>query len=220
MPLEDETVLVAQAQTKGRGQMQNVWHSEAGKSLTFSIYKRFEHVYASSQFAISMSVSLAIKDALECLEIPNVTIKWPNDIMAGDKKCGGILIENELRGEIIKASIIGIGLNVNEATFNALPNATSLHIETQSIFDINQVLSLIAEKVLAYLINMKHISTEKIKHQYESELYLKGVTKLYKTPNDSFFQGKITGVLLTGELCIEREDGSVAFYNNKEVVFL
>lgn len=217
--IEDETVLVTDHQKKGRGQLQNKWHSQPGKSLTFSVYKCFEDLFVGSQFVISMVVSLAVKHFLNDLGVPAVQIKWPNDIMAGGKKCGGILIENELRGDTLQASIIGIGLNVNEKTFQNLPNATSLYLETNVMFDLALLLSKLSKAIIDNLNNMNKVPLDAVKIKYEEDLYLLGVSKVFKTPQGTFFQGKITGILYTGELCVVREDGDVILYNNKEIIY-
>lgn len=217
--IEDETVLVTDHQKKGRGQLQNKWHSQPGKSLTFSVYKRFEDLFVGSQFVISMVVSLAVKHFLNDLGVPAVQIKWPNDIMAGGKKCGGILIENELRGDTLQASIIGIGLNVNEKTFQNLPNATSLYLETNVMFDLALLLSKLSKAIIDNLNNMNKVPLDAVKIKYEEDLYLLGVSKVFKTSQGTFFQGKITGILYTGELCVVREDGDVILYNNKEIIY-
>src|SRR5690606_16212159 len=129
MQIADWTVVISEDQKKGRGQMGNTWLSRRGQSLTFSVFKRFKGVSGEKQFAISMATSLAIIEALNDMGIPKMAIKWPNDILSGNKKVAGILIENVLEGAYVKHSIIGIGINVNEAVFPNLPQASSLHLE-------------------------------------------------------------------------------------------
>jgi len=124
--LPDDTIVVATEQKKGRGQRNATWQSKSGKSLTFSVFKRLNGILPQEQFVISMAVSVAVVNYLIKLTDRGLQIKWPNDIMADVKKCGGILIENQMRGDSIKSTIIGIGINVNNKDFKNLPQATSL----------------------------------------------------------------------------------------------
>ncbi|MBA3987049.1 MAG: biotin--[acetyl-CoA-carboxylase] ligase, partial [Flavobacteriales bacterium] len=83
---QEEILVVTHNQTKGRGQMGNVWHSQNGKSLTFSVLKDVFKLEIHNQFYISMAVSLAIKMVLDSYKISDVKIKWPNDILSSNKK--------------------------------------------------------------------------------------------------------------------------------------
>ena len=115
--LEDYTVVIAENQFAGRGQRGNSWVSEPGKNLTFSFLKRNLTLNPQNHFILNMGVSLALHDALSAIGVPGLTIKWPNDIMSGNSKICGILIENLISGAQIRHSIIGIGLNVNQTNF-------------------------------------------------------------------------------------------------------
>ena len=137
--LDDFTVVVCEHQTKGRGQQGNIWMSERGKNLIFSVLKYIEKVKTNNAFALNAVVSLAVYETLRTFKIPQVSVKWPNDIMSGNKKICGILIENTLKGNDLKKSIIGIGLNVNQEVFSELPHASSLKCETGLEFDLELI---------------------------------------------------------------------------------
>ena len=123
---EEGTLVIADFQTGGRGQMGNSWFSSKGDNLLFSLLVYPAQVKANEQFIISRIASLAIKNTLD-LFIDDIRIKWPNDIYWQDKKIAGILIENDLQGDVIDNSVIGIGLNINQEKFPAeLPNLVSL----------------------------------------------------------------------------------------------
>jgi len=120
------TVVVAKHQTAGRGQMGTLWVSEANKNLTFSFLIKFNSFKSTSQFYLSMAVSLGVLLAVNAVVKSSFFIKWPNDILADKDKVAGILIENTLRGNFIKQSVIGIGLNVNQKNFSkSIGNVTS-----------------------------------------------------------------------------------------------
>ena len=98
--VENFTVVTAENQTKGKGQMGAVWNSEIGKNLIMSVLIKDFLFNSKDVFNLNIAVSLAVIKSLERLEIPNLSIKWPNDIMSGDKKIGGILIENSFKSNI------------------------------------------------------------------------------------------------------------------------
>ena len=111
--LSSGSIVMADFQTAGRGQRGNSWESKAGKNLTFSILFRPTDVPANMPFVISEMTSLSVKYTLDKY-IPDISVKWPNDIYHKDKKIVGMLIENTILKEKISLSIIGIGINVNQ----------------------------------------------------------------------------------------------------------
>jgi len=93
-PVNEGTVIMAESQTAGRGQQQNRWHSEPFKNLTFSLLLQPKFLSLQQQFELTRAVSLGVITALQQATGANIQVKWPNDIYYGDKKLGGILIEN------------------------------------------------------------------------------------------------------------------------------
>ena len=124
--LAEGSVAVADFQTAGRGQVGNKWESERGRNLTFSVIVYPEHLPANRQFLISQISALSVKETLDYY-VDEVTVKWPNDIYWCDKKICGMLIENELAGNRMFDSIVGIGINLNQWEFRGdAPNPVSL----------------------------------------------------------------------------------------------
>ena len=123
------SIVAAREQTAGRGQGDHTWFASPGKNLTFSVLYRFAGAFAlAAQDAILITqvTTLALRDYLLEHQV-ETRIKWPNDIWVGDRKVCGILIENTLEGSVIRESIVGIGLNLNETDWPAeLPNPVSL----------------------------------------------------------------------------------------------
>ena len=217
MQIADGTVVISEDQQKGRGQMGNAWLSRKEQSLTFSIFKRFKGVSAEKQFAISMVTSLAITEALNGMGIPKMTIKWPNDILSGNKKVAGILIENVLEGAYVKHSIIGIGINVNEVVFPNLPQASSLHLETGIQFQLEAVFDSVLKVLLQQL---KTLSTEgysQLRNSYENKMFRKEAISVFENTEGVRFNGKIKGISEIGELLIETETGALQKFRLKEV---
>jgi len=218
--VNDYTVVVANEQIKGRGQMGTVWVSDPGKNLTFSISKSFDDFYAANQFVISMCVSLAIYDFLKQLQVPNLTIKWPNDILSGNLKIAGILIENILLGSKIQVSVIGIGLNVNQMVFEGLPNVSSLKLLFGCTFNLDDLLTSFIRVFKNYF--DKEIQNSKIELQslYENVLFRKNKPSTFKNMDGELFMGFIKGVTQQGKLLITLEDNIVAEFDLKEVQLL
>ena len=127
--LDNLSIIAAREQTAGRGQGAHTWFSSPGKNLTFSILYRFGGKYAlaaSDAILITQVTTLAIRDYLLGHGV-RARIKWPNDIWVEDRKICGILIENTLESGMVRESIVGIGLNLNETGWPPeLPNPVSL----------------------------------------------------------------------------------------------
>ena len=141
-----DNVVVTDFQTSGKGLGKNVWKSETGKNLLFSIGLDMSFLKAEDQFLLTQMVSVAMINVLKnFLPEENLFIKWPNDIYFNNKKIAGILIKNEIKGIMLGTSIIGIGLNVNQTTFDEnLPNPISMKMITGKDYDLEEILLAIS----------------------------------------------------------------------------
>ena len=137
-----DNIVVADFQTSGKGQGSNVWQSEDGMNLLFSIALDMSFLKAENQFLLTQMVSVAMIDVLKkYLPEESLFIKWPNDIYFNDKKIAGVLIKNEIKGMMLGTSIIGIGLNVNQTYFDkSLPNPISMKMITGKDYDLERLL--------------------------------------------------------------------------------
>lgn len=218
--LEDGTVVITNSQTEGRGQMGSGWQSKTGLSLTFSVFKRFSELGISDQSSINFAASLGLKKALQKLQVPEVDIKWPNDIMSYQKKLCGVLVENQLQGDKILTSVIGVGLNVNETEFQELPLATSMKLVSGNTFILDEVLQIVSEAILNELSCIDNSEVSSVKERYESDLFRKDKVSTFQTPDGNCFNGIIRGVSNAGELLLEIEDESVKNYEVKQIKML
>jgi BirA family biotin operon repressor/biotin-[acetyl-CoA-carboxylase] ligase len=132
-------VLVAEEQTAGRGRMGRSWVSQPGAALTFSVLLRPVTVPASRRGWLPLLAGVAVATAVRSVASVTVTLKWPNDVLAGDRKLAGILAEQSGSGSGSgDALVIGIGLNVATPP-DALPvspsglRATSLLVEGATV---------------------------------------------------------------------------------------
>jgi BirA family biotin operon repressor/biotin-[acetyl-CoA-carboxylase] ligase len=216
----DSTVVVAKKQLKGRGQMGAVWESENGKNLTFSVLKSFDLLNVEHQFNLNLMVSLAICDVLNQFSLPDVRVKWPNDILSGSSKICGILIENILKGQLVQHSIIGIGLNVNQTSFGDLGNAASLKMISGRTFDLDELLQMILERIRIRFLNIQEKTVNQLLPEYEQYLFRKDKPSTFKDAEGVMFMGFIRGVSDTGKLVLELEDRVFKEFGLKEVSLL
>ena len=219
--LENFTVVVTQKQTKGRGQQKNEWLSEPYKNLTFSVFTSLKDVKIIHKKYLNFAISLAIYRVLCDKNIPKISIKWPNDLMAANKKICGILIENTFFGDQIKSTIIGIGLNVNQEKFPAsLRNVTSLKLATLKETDLNALLHEILAELQSNLKLLESKDFHLLEEQYLNVLYKKNIPTMFKTSDDEIFMGIISGISDQGNLQIQLEDDSIKEFGIKEVSML
>ena len=218
--VKDLSCIWALSQTQGRGQQGAKWISEPGKNLTFSVLKKFENLPSEYHFLLNMEVSLAIFRALKKLYIPDLAVKWANDILSSKKKICGILIENTLHKEQISSSIIGIGLNVNQVFFNDLPNVSSLQKIMGHPFDLEEVLLLICQELEVSLKSLSPTRFESMLDEYHTHLFRKDKPSTFEYPNGERFMGYIRGVSHNGQLQIEQEDALMSSFSLKEIKLL
>lgn len=193
------TAIMAHFQTNGRGQRATSWQSEGGKNLTFSFALPLNDFDSRAYFSISRAISLGISRTIRCLVEADVRIKWPNDILANQKKIAGVLIETK-SGEN-QAAVCGIGLNVNQTAFPNLPHVGSLKLLSGKAFDVRKVLDQLLENLNSEWEMLHQGDFRNQQSRYESELY--GLNKSHSfEENGSIFQGEITGTTADGRLRI------------------
>lgn len=219
-PLIEGTVIMAENQFAGRGQQQNTWLAEPGKNLTFSLLLKPNFLPITAQFDLIRAVSLGVFDAMEPLLGDKLKIKWPNDIYYGDKKLGGMLIENLVQAGQIKSSVIGIGVNVNQERFaDGLSNAISLKQILQQDYDLKTLLSDICSHIEAWYLNLKAGKIAIVRKTYLSRLYWLNEKRRFKT-GDSVFFGTIKHVRDNGLLVIRNNNDQELEFSLKEIQFV
>ena len=214
--LDDYTVVWADYQHSGRGQRERSWQSDRGKNLIVSILKRHERLSASQQFNVSRAVALAIIQMLKALNIPDLSIKWPNDILSGNRKICGILIENSLQGKMLNHSIIGIGLNVNQSRFEDLPYAGSLFQISGTTYDRDVLIYQLLAALKKELAVADNKGLSKQKEQYLSCLYQRGQTVSFEHASTNFM-ARVEGVTDAGELELLRDSGDTERFAKGEI---
>ena len=207
-------------QYKGKGQRGNKWMSEPGKNLAFSIKIYPKNIDIKDQFKINVIFSLLILNTLKALQIPDIKIKFPNDIMSGNKKICGILIELKLKGSEIDNIIIGFGLNVNQENFGELTNASSLKLISNLNYDLDVISNLFIQNLTRHnylnkLFNL-NLGFDKTLEHYNQNLYGLNSNSIFQK-NKSRFTGKIKSITSIGGINILKKDGRVQTYNFDEI---
>lgn len=209
--------IVAENQTKGRGQRGAGWVSNPGENLTFSIIYPEIKLKIDLQFAISAAVSVAVVESLSSFDVSDLQVKWPNDIMAGNFKIGGVLIENILKNNKIAASVIGIGLNVNQEFFKDLPKASSLKKITGKTYDLQKVLEKILDAIENKITEISRPSHNRILEEYEEKMFRRNKVSTFQLPDGKYFTGIIRGITTAGKLILEKENADFKTFDLKEL---
>jgi BirA family biotin operon repressor/biotin-[acetyl-CoA-carboxylase] ligase len=217
--IPEGTVVYTGFQTAGKGQVGNKWESEMGKNLLFSIILYPGSVSPDDQFVISMTISLGISDLIDKY-YSGCRIKWPNDIILNDRKVAGILIENSLSGSLIKSSVAGIGLNVNQENFpENIPNPGSLKQITGVEYDLKVLLKELLHTLDKRYKTMLYGDRNIIRQEYVSKLYRLNEWHSYRSAG-SVFKGRITDISDKGLLMIENPEGKIMTFSFKELDYL
>lgn len=227
--LASGTVIAAREQTAGRGQRGNTWFSEPGKNLTFSIVLKFgegglEPLAASQAMWLNYVISVAVVDFLQSHAIW-CKVKWPNDVYVGQKKICGVLIENALAGEQLAASVIGVGININQKEFPQLANATSLWSLTGKTHPVKKCLEQVLERFESRLDGLYDpVEQRGLFAAYSGYLFNKDTQAHYHDLlTDHEYTGIIQGVAPDGRLCIqdlEAPGKPLRYYRFKEVSYI
>ena len=214
--LENFTTVMTENQTKGKGQMGAKWVSEPSKNLICSIFLK-DFLNDSNQiFNLNRAVSLSVFLALEKYNLPQLAIKWPNDIMSDSKKIGGILIENTIKSDGKINSVIGIGLNVNQLNFELLPKASSMAKIMAKEFDKEFILKDIISHLKTIVLEN---NSANLHLTYVKKLFKKGIPMPFETKKGKFM-GSIQNVNEMGLLEVLLEDDSIELFDLKEIQML
>ena len=218
--LQNFTVVTANNQTNGKGQMGAEWISESGKNLIVSILIKDLLNNIDQIFDLNIAIALSIYEVLDFNNIPELSIKWPNDILSGNKKIAGILIENTIKSDKSIASIIGFGLNVNQVDFENLEKASSLKNICNKSFDKDAILD---EILIAFEKNINFIKNNNqnlLWEKYQQLIFKKSVLMPFEDSNKIRFMGIIQEVTSSGKLRILLENDVIQDFGIKELTML
>lgn len=225
--LAEGSVVIADAQTAGKGQRGARWITSPGKNFTFSFVLRPTFLAASEQFLLSQAMALGV-----IRFVSNYTnqaqIKWPNDLYVNQLKLGGILIENAWQGARLSHTVVGIGLNINQIEFKVEQltkagdsglRATSLRLETGESFELTSLLPDLLLALEQSYLRLRAGYYEQIRRDYHAALLGLGENRLFRE-NGEIFEGAVEGVTTSGKLCIQKKNGLRKEYDIREVEWL
>lgn len=209
--------IVAQTQTAGKGQRNKQWIEDPGSSLLMSLIIKPDCAL-EEQPAFNAYVAVTIAEVLMQLhEHWQVFIKWPNDLIIGDKKAGGILIENVIRGSHWSHSIIGVGINLYQRSFpQDLSHATSLQIAGGQSFAYHEVFEAIRTELLSNLSQPMNLPA--VMDRYNSYLYRKGMLQSFVIGDDTL-TFTIEEVDVHGQLVITTDEGETRAFQHGSLLW-
>ncbi|MDX5346390.1 MAG: biotin--[acetyl-CoA-carboxylase] ligase [Hymenobacteraceae bacterium] len=210
-------VVLAAAQSNGRGQRGNSWESEPDKNITLSVILSPGFLPASQQFYLNIAVSLAVLDLLQAHVPGPVFIKWPNDLYVQDKKIGGILIENSVAGYFLQHAIVGIGLNINQISYQN-ERAVSLAGLTGKQYQLPRLVEQLLEHLEKRYLELRSGKQAKQKYEYLQHLYRYQVEHPYLVDGQVVY-GQIVGIDEAGKLAVQIA-GAMRYFDLKEIKFL
>ena len=217
--LENFTVVTAENQTNGKGQMGAVWNSEVGKNLIMSILVKDYLEDINTIFNLNIAIAMAVITTLKKNTIPDLSIKWPNDILSANKKIGGILIENSIKSDGTILSVVGLGLNVNQTNFEGLPKASSLAVIAGHEFDKEMLLFEIVANIEKNIAESKY-NLNSLREQFINSLFKKDIPMPFTNQKEERFMGIIQGISPIGRLQVLLADDSVVEFDIKEIQML
>lgn len=212
--------LTTDEQTAGRGQQGSRWDAPAGQNLLGSLALYPHFLAASELFYLLKAVAVGLTNALRQLA-PGCTfqLKWPNDVLVGRRKVAGILLENTLLGSHVEASVVGIGLNVNQQVFaQALRGrASSLALAVGHVLDLQSVTDAVHRNVLTAFDALAHHHVRVHDQAYLAQLYRYQEWHRYLAAGEHF-DGMIVGVTPQGKLAVQRQSRLV-YFSPKDIHF-
>ena len=189
-------------QTAGKGQRERSWNSGTAENIALTCVLQPEMLLIKNQFMLSLAIALSCYDFVNHYTKAQTTIKWPNDIYWCDRKAGGILIENSIKGSIWQYAVAGIGLNINQTSFDInLPNPVSLRQITGNTYDIIQLGKELCSFIQRRWLLLENHKGQDLLEEYNSVLYNRG-KKVTLKRNNMLFETIIKEVNSEGRLVV------------------
>ena len=200
------TVVVAEEQTAGQGRHGHAWHSEPESGLYVSVVLRLM-LSPDALPALTLALGLATAEAIARATDLRCDLRWPNDVMIGDHKVAGILVQL-----IDDAAIAGIGINVNHAAFppDVAALATSLRLASGRAHERELLLVTLLRSVDSCCKMLLDGGKEPIlKMLQQSSTYACGKRVRVEQASETI-EGVTAGLDASGYLLVRKDDGNVA----------
>ena len=208
---DEGSVFLAEEQTAGRGRAAHTWHSPASSGIYCSVILR-PQLPPSDVLVLSLAAGLAVHAAIQQIDARvQVDLKWPNDVLIGEKKVCGILTEMNAEATRVRYIVVGIGINVNHASFpkEIGDQATSLRLATGSEWSrVELLVALLKSLDREYrdLLGQSEARHAILQRFAENSSWVRG-KKVRIEENDSSFEGKTEGFDDRGFLQVRTQHG-------------
>lgn len=194
-------------QTAGRGQWGRPWLASANENIALTVILSPKHFVATHQFPLSVAISLAFYDFFSSHAGEDTRIKWPNDLFWRDRKAGGILIENVVKGRSWNYAIVGLGVNINQTVFDSrLDSVVSLKQITGKTYALRNLAEQLYRQVLNRFDAMAMGAFTPMLEEYHRCLYAKDET-VYLQQGEKTAPVVVRGVSEKGWLQAEETNG-------------
>ena len=202
------TVVVADAQTAGKGRRGRAWESPAGENIYMSILLRPDCVPDRAPM-LTLVMAYSVAEVLKQQGFWDVQIKWPNDLVLYGKKICGILTEMQLKGSEIDYVVVGVGINVNTSKFpeELKETATSLYLESDRVFDRKTIVESVVDyfdKIYREFIEVQDLSF--LRETYNGMLVNVGKEVRVLEPGNEY-TAYAQGINSEGELLVRTREG-------------
>jgi BirA family biotin operon repressor/biotin-[acetyl-CoA-carboxylase] ligase len=192
----------ALSQTAGKGQRSRQWNALEGLNILQTVVLDASAFHLSNPFVLTMVVANACYDFFSKYAGEETSIKWPNDIYWRDRKAGGILIENVIRGTTWVWALVGTGININQAAFVDLPNPVSLKQITGKSYDPVELGMELCSQLDRHYRQYLADGAAPVLAAYNRHLYMKGRKTNLKKDNIAF-SCTIESVDMNGDLLVK-----------------
>lgn len=204
----------AYEQTGGKGQRGKTWKNNPGENISLSIVTEPMFLSPENPFWLTAVFALGAFDFVKTYIPVQIKIKWPNDIYLGDRKAGGILIESIIQGKTWKYAVAGIGLNINQASFDdSLSRAVSLRQVTGQTYDVISLAKELCKCAEARYLQLQAGDTTKLLQDYHYALYSLNEAAALRFEDGSTESCIIKGVTPNGQLSIIKPGGNIMLCN-------
>ncbi len=201
----DGAVVVADEQTAGRGRLGRTWHTPPGVALALSVILRPDAAHIGG---VNMAGVLAIEQMLTTLQLPELRIKWANDVLCADMKISGVLPEAVWDGETLTGVVLGMGVNIrNDFSGTVLDNlATTAEAQAGRRLDRVSLLAVLLFHLDSWL---DRLGTEMLTSAYKHKLaYMLG-RPITVTGADGDIEGIMMDIEADGALVLQMDDGAL-----------
>jgi len=214
----DWSLVVADAQTAGRGRGKRRWVTEPGCALALSLILRPSPKEADYAPRFTALAALGLIEALAEWGL-DAELKWPNDILLAGKKVAGVLVEADWQADQVQSVVVGMGVNV--ASGSVPPSETLRYPATAVEMVLGSPVdrwALLAAAIAAMKRYRTILTTHAFYEAWNANLAQRGAWVCYRAADGKTRRMKVLGVQVDGQLALEQEDGSVITRASGEIL--